>query len=426
MEESTAGLAEAIDQRVHDRTRLAAVRATGLLDTPAEEPFDRLARLATVTLDAPLAFVTVVDERRSFWKACIGVDAHDPADRQNAVEESFCQYVVGLDAELVVGDAASDPRTRDNPSIEAMGVAAWAGFPLRAPSGEVLGSFCVVDTVARAWTARDVEILRTLAEAASGEVALRAAAEQSAALARTLQQTLLPPVTPRVPGLQVGALYRAAGGGTEVVGDFYDVFESAGGRWNVVLGDVCGKGIPAARLTGLARYTLRAGAMRERRPSRVLAQLDEALRLDDSTEDRFVTAVLVALDPSAHGLTATLSSAGHVPAILRTRDGCKAVDNPGSLLGVLDAVQLHDVELALGAGDVLVLVTDGVTEARDGRGEQLGLARLSDAVASAPLDADAIASAVDAAVVAFSGHHAQDDIAIVALRVCAGRAASHR
>ena len=101
----------------------------------------------------------------------------------------------------------------------------------------MLGSFCVVDTRTRTWTDRDVTVLRTLAEAASGEVALRAAAERSTVLARTLQEALLPPITPDVPGLDVGAAYRAAGAGTEVVGDFHDVFESAGGRWNAVLVD---------------------------------------------------------------------------------------------------------------------------------------------------------------------------------------------
>lgn len=408
--------AETIRRRVADPARLAAVRATGLLDTPAEEPFDRLARLAAVTLEAPLAFVTVVDEQRSFWKACIGVDAHDPADRQNTVAESFCQYVVGSDAELVVGDAASDPRTRENPAIEGMGVAAWAGFPLRAPGGEVLGSFCVVDTVVRTWTERDVEILRTLAHAAAGEVALRAAAEQSAVLAHTLQQTLLPPVVPDVPGLEVGAIYRAAGQGTEVLGDFYDIFESADARWNVVLGDVCGKGVAAARMTGLARYTVRAGAMRERAPSRVLALLDDELRRENAGEMLFVTAVLVALDRESAGFRATISSGGHVPTVVRGDEGCRAVEAPGSLLGVLESVELADVEVALGPGDVLVLTTDGVTEARDGR-ELFGMDRLLEAVAGAPDDAAGIAEAVNDAVVAFAGPTAQDDVAILALRV---------
>ena len=408
--------AETIRRRVADPARLAAVRATGLLDTPAEEPFDRLARLAAVALEAPLAFVTVVDENRSFWKACIGMDARDPADRQNTVAESFCQYVVGSDAELVVGDAASDPRTRENPSIAGMGVAAWAGFPLRAPGGEVLGSFCVVDTEVRKWTERDVEILRTLAHAAGGEIALRAAAEQSAALAHTLQQTLLPPVLPSVPGMEVGAVYRAAGQGTEVLGDFYDVFESADDRWNVVLGDVCGKGVAAARMTGLARYTVRAGAMRERLPSRVLRLLDHELRRENAGAMLFVTAVLVMLDRDGSGVRATMSSGGHVPVVVRSADGCRVIETPGSLLGVLDSISLTDTEFVLAPDDLLVLCTDGVTEARNGR-EQFGMQRLVEVVAGAPAGAPAVVEAINDAIIAFSGPTAQDDVAILALRV---------
>ena len=80
-----------VPARVFDPERLAAVRATGLLDTDAEEPFDRLAMLASTLLDAPLAFITVVDDSRSFWKSCIGVDASDLLARQNTVQESFCQ-----------------------------------------------------------------------------------------------------------------------------------------------------------------------------------------------------------------------------------------------------------------------------------------------------------------------------------------------
>lgn len=179
--------------RVNDPLRLSAVEATGLLDTSAEEPFDRLARLASVLLDAPFAFVTIVDRTRSFWKSCIGVEATEPADRQNKVEESFCQYVIATEEPLIVGDAAADPRTAGNPSIEAMGVAAWAGFPLLATNGQVLGTFCVVDTVVREWTERDRTVLETLAAAASGEVALRTAvatATTATAAARSSQGRL--------------------------------------------------------------------------------------------------------------------------------------------------------------------------------------------------------------------------------------------
>ncbi|MEO6570758.1 MAG: SpoIIE family protein phosphatase [Ilumatobacteraceae bacterium] len=163
-----------------DPARLAAVRATGLLDTPADEAFDRLTRLACQLLGAPFAFVTVVDETRSFWKSCIGVASDDPVDRQNMVEESFCQYVIQTDDALVVGDARLNPLTSSNPSIDSMGVLAWAGFPLRSIDGHVLGTFCVVDTITRDWTTDEVDVLRSLAGAVESEIRLRTLLAQSA------------------------------------------------------------------------------------------------------------------------------------------------------------------------------------------------------------------------------------------------------
>ncbi len=166
---------------LHDPARLAAVTATGLLDTPAEEPFDRLATLAATLLEAPLAFVTLVDEERSFFKSCIGVNAATASERQTRVSHSFCQYVVASGEPLVVADARSDERTRDNPAVAGMGVAAWAGFPLRSVDGHVLGTFCVVDLRPRTWTDDQLAILRTLAAAATTEIGLRTAVEQERA-----------------------------------------------------------------------------------------------------------------------------------------------------------------------------------------------------------------------------------------------------
>src|SRR4029450_12060075 len=95
-------------------------------------------------------------------------------------------------------------------------------------------------------------------------------------IARTLQQSLLPIELPDIPGVEIAARFRPTGEGNEVGGDFYDVFETGGG-WNIVMGDVCGKGPDAAAVTALARYTLRAAATRERLPSRSLALLNEAM-----------------------------------------------------------------------------------------------------------------------------------------------------
>ena len=164
---------------ITDSARVEAVASTGLLDTDPEVAFDALTTLAASLLEAPFAFMTLVDDERSYWKSRFGID--DPMLNQNRVEESFCQYVIASGEPLIVGDVTANPLTANNPSIQSMGVAAWAGYPLHGPDGHVLGSFCVVDTVVRQWTDRDIEVLRVLSEAAGRELALRAAIRQAQA-----------------------------------------------------------------------------------------------------------------------------------------------------------------------------------------------------------------------------------------------------
>ncbi|WP_206330863.1 GAF domain-containing protein, partial [Modestobacter sp. KNN46-3] len=163
---------------------MAAVRATELLDAAAEESFDRLTALARRLTGAPVALLTVVDDQRSYWLSRQGTEPGGPV--QSTVEESFCQYVLGGEP-LVLDDVTADERTKRNPHVDELGVRAWAGFPVHTPDGEVLGSFCVVDTAAHEWTAGDIELLEDLAAIASREVALRvssARAEQARAEAR--------------------------------------------------------------------------------------------------------------------------------------------------------------------------------------------------------------------------------------------------
>ena len=185
---------ELVSSRVNDPQRLAAVAATGLLDTGPTTGFDRIASIAARLLETPFGFITVVDESRSFWKACIGVDATDPAARQNQVEESFCQYVIGLDDALLVNDTRLDERTAANTSIKSMGVLAWAGVPLRSPGGEVLGTVCVVDTRTRSWTDADAALLHDLAAIAADEIR----ANQTA-VAASLSGALLALILQRAP-----------------------------------------------------------------------------------------------------------------------------------------------------------------------------------------------------------------------------------
>jgi sigma-B regulation protein RsbU (phosphoserine phosphatase) len=165
-----------LNSNVHDSKRLAAVASTRLLDSAPDESFDQLARLAAAVLGVPWVFVTLVDDRRSFWVNAAGVDP-DPTSGlygENRVEESFCQYVIGSGSAVIIGDARLDSRSDQNPSIESIGVAAWAGFPLQSAEGQVVGTFCAVDCVAREWSGEDITLLQALATAATSHLQLRA------------------------------------------------------------------------------------------------------------------------------------------------------------------------------------------------------------------------------------------------------------
>lgn len=347
---------------VLDPARLSAVRSTGLLDTGAEDAFDHLTRVAARALDVPYAFVTVVDDQRSFWKSCYGIDATDPAERQNQVEESFCQYVVRSDAPLVVGDAPAHPMTHDNPSIEKMGVRAWAGWPIRAADGHVLGTFCAVDVEPREWSDEAAELLSLMADAAANEIRLRIAMEDVEAEAARLRATLLPPCLPEIPQFEVAAIHRSAGGPEQVLGDFYDVFCSGRGQWHAVLGDVCGSGIEAASLASLVRWSYHAFADLRDEPGDIFTGVNDLLLRQGG--GRFVTGQAVSFAPADSGRRRLrFASAGHHPALIRRSTGAvEEVSANGWMLGAFPDLRVGACDLELDVGDQLVLFTDGLTE----------------------------------------------------------------
>jgi PAS domain S-box-containing protein len=245
---------------------------------------------------------------------------------------------------------------------------------------------------------------------------------ERAHIARTLQESLLPPELPQPPGLEIAARFRAAGEGFEVGGDFYDVFDTGSSRWAAVIGDVCGKGPEAAAVTALARYTLRATAMTEDVPSRILATLNEAM-LRQRDDRRFSTVLYACLDSRGGGQTLRFSTGGHpLPLLLRAGGHAGEVGTPGTLLGIVSDPDLTDAEVALQPGDVIVLYTDGVTDSaapeRVLEPEDLGEALRDRRMESA----DAIAGHVmDLAVGAGNGNggtaNPRDDIAILVIKV---------
>ena len=163
---------------LHEQQRLAVLIAANLLDTPAEETFDRFTRLASAILKTPVALVSLVDDRRQFFKSSVGLPEPWVTCRQTPLSHSFCQHVVKTNETLAIADARNHPLLRDNLAIAELGVIAYLGVPLTTAEGYTLGSFCVIDTTPREWSDRDVEILRDLAGLAIEKIELRLLANQ--------------------------------------------------------------------------------------------------------------------------------------------------------------------------------------------------------------------------------------------------------
>lgn len=181
-------------------------------------------------------------------------------------------------------------------------------------------------------------------------------------IAETLQISLLPQHLDAPRGTEVAARYWPAGTVSLIGGDFYDVFRVDDTRWGVTIGDVCGKGIEAAALTGLARHTIRAAARHGNSASEVLRAVHTAL--SDQIPPTFCTACFLYVRPDgATGHTITISLGGHPQPILRHRDGSVTMlGTAGTLLGMIEP-ELHDATVSVGPGDLLLLYTDGLTDA---------------------------------------------------------------
>ncbi|MDL5160522.1 PP2C family protein-serine/threonine phosphatase [Actinomycetospora termitidis] len=298
----------------------------------------------------------------------------------------------------------------------------------------------MIDYDVREWTAAELDMFRSVALAASSEVALRTAlrssetaarlaeeasrraeehAKEASELARVLQEALLPTSMPQIPGLELATRYRAGADGTKVLGDFYDVFPIPSG-WGVVVGDVCGKGIQAARTTALARSTVRAVGHTEDDPEVVLTTLNEVLHVWFGDQRSFVTAAYAALHQHEHGVEVTVASAGHPAGFVVSWNGrVQRLHDGGRVLGIYAESDVAVENIPLEPGDSFVLFTDGITEARrpgdPAQFDEDGVDRTLRALAPGT-SADGIATAVSDAALAHAGGEVSDDTAVLVLR----------
>ncbi|MGH9189258.1 MAG: SpoIIE family protein phosphatase, partial [Acidimicrobiales bacterium] len=333
--------------------------------------------------------------------------------------------------EEVLLESALDDEHRELLLAARFGSAAI--LPMRARK-RVVGTISLLNERSRPMSPADVNL--------AGELAIRAGVAVDNALlfadrsrvARGLQASLLPPNLPSVNGLDLGARHLAAGEGNDVGGDFYDVF-SVDDRWLIAVGDVRGKGVEAAAVTGLARHTIRSVAMAQTQPSGILSHLNQVLlQADDEraaaflgsgtddwqqTEPRFCTVALISIEMGPGSALATVCCAGHpLPLVARASGGVATAGEIGSLLGVTAEVQLHDVTVELGPGDMLVCFTDGITERHEGRRffEDGGVASLLE-VTRGDIDAATVAARIEEGARSFVAGEPQDDMAVVVVRL---------
>ncbi len=359
-----------------------------------------------------------VEQLRALADASVRINASGTTEEVLQLSVDAAQQVLGV-RRARISSTTGDPFAR---ALSATAPSGGAGGETGRPigvmlrsAGRPLGTLEVADVPDREFTPRDEAILAQLGQVASVAIAKTEAYTRERHIAQVLQRSLLPAALPNVPGIGAAVRFIAAGDGIEVGGDFYDLFGLDQGGVAALIGDVCGKGPEAASVTALARHTLRAAAVYERRPSAVLGLLHRALR-EARDDGRFCTVAYGELHPAdGGGARMQLACGGHpLPLVLRASGAVEPVGKLGTLLGADVEPVLSDVEVELAEGDLLVLYTDGVTEVRAGRKELFGHDDLAALLGDCRgLAADAVAQRVQDAVLDAAGGRPRDDIAIL-------------
>lgn len=258
-------------------------------------------------------------------------------------------------------------------------------------------------------------VLREITERVADRERLERLLTEQTRVAAALQASMMPESLPQVPGCELASQWRPAGDGSEVGGDFFDVFPLDPQTWAFVLGDVSGSGAEAAAVSAAVRYTLRALADPSQAPSETLRQINP--RLLAATEDeRHCTLVYGHARPTAHGIAVTLSLAGHhQPLVLRSSGAVEPVGRLGMPLALIDAPELHDTTTLLAAGEVLCMFTDGLVESRRDV-EMYGAERVADFLAEhAGQTARDLSTGLVESVRSFHGGDLADDLALLLL-----------
>lgn len=388
----TAATAEATEA-----ARVQALHALDILDTPREERYDRIVRLAQRVFDVPMVAVNFVDADRQWTKAETGLAGL----RSTPAEDSMCRHTVQQPDTLIVPDATADDRFRENVFVRRdPHVRFYAGQPLRAPGGEQVGSLCLFDTRPRRLSADQQSLLREMAGWVERELELQRELDRAA----EVQQILMPRTAPHVASYELAGRCVPA---REIGGDFFAWHPVDGGRLQLHVADVMGKGIPAALIAASVRAML-VGAAQFNDQGTAFARVAAASADLLSDTGAFVTAFSARLDPATGRLDYV--DAGHGLAFVFTADGHRRLERSGPPLGVFPDDSWDTRSTVLQPGETLVVVSDGFLDFFPSLEETLERALRADPAGMAAQEL------VDRAIGFARRHGHPDDVTAVALR----------
>jgi PAS domain S-box-containing protein len=317
--------------------------------------------------------------------------------------------------ELLVAAAVDDEHLR---LLRAVGMRAVLIVPMKVRS-RTIGALTMVSAESgRSFDQGDLEFAGQIAERAALAVENARLYSERSEVARTLQRSLLPEAHPEIPGWEIAALYRPAGHGNEVGGDFYD-FWQVEDEWLMMIGDVTGKGVGAAAMTSLVRHTAWTASDYDRRPAQILSRVDIALKRRPALSVCTALCLRIARDRG------TIAVGGHPLPLRLSDEGISELGCSGALLGAFEDVERPETPFEMCPGEMLVAITDGVTDTVGDAGERFGMERLRAALA--PLrdrSPQAVCQGLADALEAFQVGSQADDTAIIVMRFIGERAGS--
>jgi sigma-B regulation protein RsbU (phosphoserine phosphatase) len=369
----------AIDPALEDE-RLQDLRALNLLDTPAEERFDRITRLAAEVFDVPIAYVAFIDSDRQWIKSRTGHDG--PVEVKRDI--SFCRYTILRDRPLVIPDAREHPIGREHPGvIGPPHLRFYAGVPLTGPRGRKIGTFCLLDFRPRRFTGAQMDKLVTFAAIVEREMNLGQIIHAQNELLRTREQLvatqkeldheladaakyvrrMLPP--PLIDREKLEWHFEPS---THLGGDGLGYRRIDDDRLAIYMLDVTGHGMGSALLAVTALEFLRSPQVRDTdfaRPATVLDRLNRTFQMKDHA-GKFFSCWYGVFSHQAR--TLTYGNCGHPPALLLTGDGLERTAPGGPVLGVLPDIQVTETVVPFPPEAELYVFTDGLYELRDKKG----------------------------------------------------------